>query len=722
MVSGAASLRPAPEKFLGRGSVPAIFKTVSWHVEMLVNGVSNGSIQLPGLQRPFVWPATKVRDLFDSMYRGYPVGELMFWDVPAHGETHSIAPNAQLSASHQIIDGQQRLTSLYAAMQGHPVRDEAYRQRRIMISFNPFSERFEVRTPALAKSVQWVEDISRCFASPVNATRGFIRRLESAGQTLDDEEEERLYSVFIRLSELKNYMFDVVHIQQEADKRLVADIFVRINSEGVRLKAADYILTWLSVFWPEGRESIEEFARNSRISPQRASEIAGKPVTWTPLNPFIAVENGHLVRAMVAIGQGRGRLQDAYAALQAKDTTSGLVNPDRQEAELRKLKVALPVVTDRVTWTEYIRAVETAGFRSAQNVTSNMNLVYSYVIFVLGRTRYGVALADLRNLIARWLFMAQLTARYTGSSESQIQKDMDRIATVRPGDAEGFTRLLNEIVESQLTPDFWRYSMPQQLITSGPGLSPHYQCYLAALNILDAPLFMLDSRVRDWMDPSRPAVKGTEGHHLFPRDYLAKVLGITDIKRINQAANFAPTDWSTNIAISNRAPAEYWPALAASRAPDKAWLDRQMYCHALPPGWETMDYEEFLATRRSLMSEVTRDAYYRLAGGDAQPIEPTATIVEPVEEPTLSDLVERGLLQPGDLLDPVDPEWEVDAVVSDDGTLVIDGTHEFDSLDEAARHLGVTNMSGFSFWALETGEELRPLGELASTGRPPSSS
>lgn len=697
----------------------AIFKTVSWQVDQLVNGVNTGSIQLPDLQRPFVWPATKVRDLFDSMYRGYPVGELMFWDVPAHGETRTIAKGAPLDASHQIIDGQQRLTSLYAAMQGHPVRDDAYRQRTIKISFNPFSEKFEVWTPAQAKSVQWVADISTCFASPLRATKAFIKRLEAAGQAPDDDEEERLLNVFMKLSELKNYQFDVVHIQKEADKRLVADIFVRINSEGVRLKAYDYILTWLSVFWPEGRDAVEDFARNSRITPQRASEITGTPVKWTALNPYIAVENGHLVRAMVAIGQGRGRLQDAYTALQAKDSTTGFVNAERHEAELNKLKAALPVVTDRVSWTEYVRAIQTAGFRSGQNVTSNMNIVYSYVIFLLGRTRYKVALDELRTLIARWLFMSQLTARYTGSSESQIQKDLDRIETIQSGDAASFIRVLDEIIAAQLTPDFWRYSMPQQLITSGPGLSPHYQCYLAALNILDAPMFMLDSRIRDWMDPSIPSVKGTEGHHLFPRDYLQKALGITDIKRINQVGNFAPTDWSTNIAILNKAPAEYWPPLVAARAKNQAWLDRQMYCHALPQGWEHMEYEDFLAARRSLMAEVTRDAYAKLSGGDIQPLEPAAATPEPVEEPTLNELVERQLLLPGDLLDPVDPEWVVDAVISEDGTLVIDGTHEFDSLDEAARHLNVSNMSGFEFWALEVGEELVPLPDLVAAGSRP---
>lgn len=697
----------------------AIFKTVSWQVDQLVNGVSTGQIQLPDLQRPFVWPGTKVRDLFDSMYRGYPVGELMFWDVAAEGETRGISTDAKLQASHQIIDGQQRLTSLYAAMKGHPVRDEAYRERKIVISFNPFSEKFEVRTPALAKSVQWVEDISTCFASPIAARKAFIKRYENAGHDLTEEEEENVELVFTRLTELKNYLFDVVHIQKDVEKKLVADVFVRINSEGVRLKAYDYILTWLSVFWPEGREKIEQFARDSRVTPQRASEIAGSPVTWTALNPYIAVETGHIVRTMVAVGQGRGRLQDAYAALQAKDKTTGQVDALRQETELDKLKAALPVVTNPTSWTEFVRAIRVAGFRSSANLTSNMNIIYSYVVFVLGRTRYGVELATLRTVVARWLFMAQLTSRYTGSGETQMQKDLDRISNIPKGDADAFVSLLDEIIRAQLTPDFWQYNMPQQLMTSGPALSPHYQCYLAALNVLDAKMFMLDARVVDWMDPSQPAVKGTEGHHLFPRAYQEKVLETTDIKRINQAANYAPTDWSTNIAISDDPPSVYWPKLVEARSTSPEWLRMQMYWHALPEGWEQMGYDEFLNARRLLMSRVTRDAYEVLSGATSTDSEDLVQELPRVmDEPSLAELLESGLLQPGDLLEPVDPDWEVDAIIDEDGTLLIDGLHQFDSLDEAVHSLEVTNMTGLNFWALEVPSGLLPLRDVVVSGRP----
>ncbi len=595
------------------------------------------------------------------------------------------------------------------------VRDEAYREKSITISFNPFAEEFDVCTPVLAGSVNWVEDISTVFDSPIKARRAFISRFKSSGQELTDDDELRVEEAFSRLDALRNYKFQVVHIQSDVEKRTVADIFVRINSEGVSLKAYDYILTWLSVFWPDGRETIEEFARNSRVTPDRASEIAGRRIDWTPKNPFLPVETGHVVRAMVAVGQNRAKLLDAYAALQAKDRVSGVVDPDRQAAELNLLQKALPIVTDRVNWTEFIRAVQTAGFRSNKGITSNMNLVYSSVVFMLGRTRYGVELQRLRTLVARWVFMSQMTSRYTGSGESQLQKDLDMFDSLADGDAKGFERLVNQTIRTALTDDYWTFNVPQLLITSSTALSPVYQCYLAALNILDAAMFMLRMKVRDWMDPALPALKGLEGHHLFPRAYQHKVLGTTDTKRINQVANFAPTDCDTNIAISDRPPAEYWPDLVAERGSDSEWLGKQHYWHALPGGGEHMEYDEFLEARRQKISTVIRDAFALISGGEAQlPTERVVVEDTALAEVPLSELLAAGILKPGDLLDPVDPDWQVDAVISEDGTIIIDGLHEFDTLDDAAGYLEVTNISGFEFWALERDGGVAPLTEVVA--------
>lgn len=698
----------------------AIFKTVSWQVDQLVSGVQQGSISLPDLQRPFVWPASKVRDLFDSMYRGYPVGTLMFWDVPEQDSTRSISGSTAISPTHQIVDGQQRLTSLYAAMKGLAVQDDNYHQKSIKIAFHPFTERFEVATAATARSAEWINDISAVFRAPYDTQEDFFDRLTDVGRELGRDEKRRLVAVFGALESLRQYRFEVVHIQKEVDKRLVADIFVRINSEGMNLKAYDYILTWLSVFWPEGREQIEEFARASRMSPERASEIYEQRVDWTPKNHYMDVETGHIVRAMVAVGQNRAKLIDAYANLQAKDRATGQVDSEKQERELEKLRQALPIVTNKVNWTEFIRSIQIAGFRSHAGITSNMNVVASYVLFLLGRTRYGVELTRLRTLIARWFFMSQLSGRYTGSSESQIQKDLDMFAEIQHGDADGFARLVDRTIGITLTSDFWEYVVPQSLVSSSYKLSPVYQCYLAALNLLDADMFMLRMKVREWMDPSLPSVKGLEGHHLVPRNYQESVLDITDTKRINQVANFAPTDWHTNLLISDRAPADYWPELVRVRdgEVDREWMAKQCYWHALPEQWHLLSYDEFLEQRRKLIATVTRDAFERLAGNVQDT--PASPADEPLEsntfEVSLSSMLDEGYLVAGDQLDPIDPGWVVDAVITEDGTIQIDGIHEFDSFDEAARFLEVTNVSGFEFWALERDGGLAPLEEVVASG------
>lgn len=681
-----------------------VFKPVGWKVQGLVDSVESGVVQLPDLQRPFVWPKSKIRDLLDSMYRGYPVGELMFWNVSQEDSSRTISGANGRIGSHQIIDGQQRLTSLYAVFKGASVRDADYNNKTMSIAFNPLTEKFEVTNTAIEKSVDWISNVSDFFGNPFKVRKSYKKRYEEVRGELGEDDEELIEERLGRLESLRNYEFTVVEIQPTADKKVVADIFVRINSEGMSLKASDFILTWLSVFWPEGRERLEDFARNSRLTPLRASEIVGYRVNWTPINNFLAVDPGQLVRVLVAVGQNRAKLGDAYNALQAKDRSTGFVVADRQEAELAKLRAALPVVLKELHWTEFIRCLAVAGFKSRKMVTSDMNILSSYALWILGRTRFGVDLAVLRNLMARWIFMSQLSGRYTGSAETQLQKDLDRLTAINGNVAADYISTLETVISSELSDDFWSLRMPDSLITSSAALSPAYQTYLAALNILDADMFMLDNKVQQWMDPSLPAPKGTEGHHLNPRKYLENVVGVKDLKKINQVANFAPTDWSTNIWISDREPAEYWPALVSDRGFEGDRLCQQKFWHALPEDWQSMGYDEFLQERRILMAQVTQAGYERLRAGQsvAFPIN-TITQVATRTESNVGDLIEAGVLSAGEFLSPEDESIRMRAEVTDDGVVVIDG-HEFSTLDAAAHHAGADNVAGADFWQLESGD------------------
>ncbi|MFE5644187.1 DUF262 domain-containing protein [Rhodococcus sp. NPDC056516] len=689
-----------------------LFKPVGWNVQSLVDSVHSGVIQLPDLQRPFVWPKAKIRDLLDSMYRGYPVGEIMFWNVSQEDTSRAISGSTERSGSHQIIDGQQRLTSLYSVFKGQPVRNAEYKEQRMLIAFNPFTEKFEVTNTAIERSADWIPNISAFFDNPFKVKRAFKRRYEDARGEIDEELEELIEDRLGQLDNLRSYEFTVVEIQSHADKKVVADIFVRINSEGVSLKSSDFILTWLSVFWPNGREQLEQFARNSRLTPQRASEIAEAPVRWTPINNYLAVDAGQLVRVLVAVGQNRAKLGDAYNALQAKDRHTGFIDGARQEIELNKLRTALPLVIKEIHWTEFIRCLAVAGFKSRKMITSDMNVLSSYALWILGRTRFGVDLTVLRNLMARWLFMSQLSGRYTGSAETQLQKDLDRLSALESTDSRHFINTLESVINAELSEDFWTLRMPDALISSSAALSPTYQTYLASLNILDADMFMLNNKIQQWMDPALPAEKGSEGHHLNPRKYLQNSLGIMDLKKINQVANFAPTDWSTNIAISDRRPGEYWPALVEERGFAGKSLKDQMFWHALPDRWEHMEYDEFLRKRRTLMAEVTRAGYEKLlAGQSPSAIYETPTAASPFATPEISDLIDTGILAVGDVLSPIDESLRIRAEITESSTALVEG-HEFTTLDSAAHHAGADNMSGLDFWQRESADGLTPLSSV----------
>lgn len=691
-----------------------LFKPVPWTVQNLVAAVQSGALRLPDIQRPFVWEKVKVRDLVDSIYRGYPVGELMFWNTPGDDDTKSIgtAPKTH-AATAKIVDGQQRLTSLYVVMTGEPVVDDDYRRERIRIAFNPFTERFEVTSAALEKSPEWIPDIAAVYASPLKARKEFLKRYAKA-QNLDESTEERLEEVFAKLHGLRDFSFTVVELQPTVDREKVAEIFVRINSEGVNLTQADFILTWLSVFWDEGRDELEDFARNSRLTADTVTELTGVKTSWTPKNHYIAADPGKMLRVIVAVGQNRGRLRNAYNALRGRDPRTAAVIPEHQARELESIKRAQAHALNPNNWDDFLRVLGRAGFRSKKMITSDNTVLYTYALWLIGLTRYKVDRTTLRDLMARWFFMSQTTGRYTNSPETRIEEDLARFNDLGNGDAASFASTLNQVIDTVLTSDFWSIRLPDDFVTSSTSASPAYQAYLAALNILDADLFALNGKVRDWMDPSAATAKDVEGHHLFPKGYL-KSVGITEVKRVNQVANFAPTDWVTNNLISDRAPADYWPELATSRNLTDATLDNQRFWHALPQDWQNLAYEEFLNARRTLMAEVTRAGFQRLSDPSYHPqvegATPTAgDEVAPVET-TLTDLIVAGLLRAGDLLVPADTEKTTIAEITDEGQISFDD-HACDSPGRAARADGDEHTDGWDYWTLGDTDPPRSLRDL----------
>lgn len=580
------------------------FKKVDYDLDSLLKYIEIGDIGLPDIQRPFVWSNAKVRDLFDSMYRGFPVGYFLFWENGnTQGAKHIGVSHKQRSApARLIVDGQQRLTSLYAVFKGKPVLDDEFKERRIEVSFRPRDGKFEVTDAATRNDPEWIDSISDIWTSGSSSRKlvnDFIATL-SAKVELTDADEEQISLNLDRLFDVQKYPFTALEIAPSVTEEQVADIFVRINSEGVKLKQADFILTLLSVFWDEGRHALELFCMKARQAP-----INGGPPS--PFNHHIFPDPDQLLRVSVALGFNRGRLKSVYQVLRGKDMETDTFSAERREAQFEKLDAAQAHVLDLTNWHQFISALIGAGYRSSSLVSSQNALLYAYAFYLIGRTRFGVPECDLQKLIGRWFFFSSLTGRYTSSPETILDGDLNKLLEVK--DPVGFHSMLDGLMANELTNDYWSTTLPANMDSSS-ARNPELFAYIAAQNRLGAPVLFSHKKVGDLLDPAiKSKKKALERHHLFPRKYLER-LGITDRKQINQVANYELLEWPDNIDISDDPPSEYVPGIRDRYTPEQWAAMEEM--HALPAGWEAMKYEDFLPARRTLMAQIIRRGYESL--------------------------------------------------------------------------------------------------------------
>ena len=586
-----------------------VFKAASYSLSGLLDRIGNGDIALPDIQRPFVWPNSRVRDLFDSMYKGFPVGYLLFWSTGADAGAKQIGVETKQAApSLLIVDGQQRLTSLYAVITGATIVKKDYTKGRIQIAFRPKDCKFEVADAAIMNDPEFIDDIAKVYEDD---WWGFVNRFlstleEHRGVSLDDDEKNLIVGNIDRLKDIQNYPFQAIELDREVNEEHVAEVFVRINSEGVQLNSADFILTLMSVFWEKGRRELEEFSRAAKTPTTAAA---------SPFNHFIAPAPDQMLRTAVGLAFKRGRLRYVYSILRGKDLETGEFSPERRDAQFEQLREAHESTLNLTNWHEYLKCLQQAGFRSGRMISSETAVIYVYIFWLLGRHQYNVDQRRLREVIARWWFMAHTTGRYTSSPETQLESDFNRLSDIADGDADEFCQALDRIVTDTFTNDYWEITLPNRLDTSS-AKSPPLSAYWAALNLLDAEMLFSELKVSSMLDPLVTPVKDMERHHLFPKAHLAR-LGITDYKSVSAIANMAFVDWTQNSEISDQDPQQYWSQMTVGMDPER--LKRQTRLHALPVGWEQLGYTEFCDKRRKLIADVIREGFSRLL--DGQPIQ-----------------------------------------------------------------------------------------------------
>ena len=587
-----------------QGISQTLYKQGSATVGQLVSEIELGTLALPDIQRPFVWKNTKVRDLLDSIYRGYPFGYILTWQSLSDAGARQIGTGDKGTAVPHalVIDGQQRLTSLFAVMTGKKVLDKNFKGRRIRIAFHPLSATFAVADAAVQSNPEWLPDISELFTHSMGAlaiVREYLAQLEASREVLPVQVSAVEHNIE-RLVNIKNTPLSVLEIGNDANEEQVAEVFVRINSRGQNLKQADFILTLLAVFWQEGREGLEKFARQCR---QPSDD--GTP---SPFNHQLRPGADDMIRVVVAAGHRRARLSAAYQVLRGKDPELGRITEEARVKNLRILEQAQNEALEPGNWHEFLKMIAAAGYRHSKQIHSMNTALYAYSLFLIGRRQFGVPLQELRYLIGRWFMMSVLTGRYVGgSSESMMEEDLARLRGLEMGGAEEFQSVLEGAMAAELTNDFWKVTLPSRLESSSQRtIAP----FFAAQCVLGANALFSTLPVAHLLAPDIASTKeGLEVHHLFPKAWL-KSNGFTDVREYNQVANLALLEWDDNVHVGGRAPEDYGPELE-DRVPENEIAEiRRM--HALPEDWWDMPYPEFLAERRRLISRVLRDAFKRL--------------------------------------------------------------------------------------------------------------
>ena len=575
-----------------------LFKEVNYNLTTLIQQIDLGVIGLPDIQRPFVWKDTKVRDLFDSMYKGYPVGYFLFWANANIEGTKGIGTSTkQKHPTLLIVDGQQRLTSLYAVVKGQEVIRENYEKANIVIAFNPLEEKFEIPDASIKRNPRYFQNISELWqddADLFEITDQFIDRLKLSVEISADE-IKKIRKAFNNLTNLEGYPFSALELSAEIDEEQVADVFVRINSQGKKLNQADFILTLMSVFWEDGRRDLEEFCRLCRV-PSKDSA--------SPFNYLIDPNPDQMLRVSVGLAFRRARLQYVYSILRGKDLETGDFSIERREKQFQNLQTAQSKVLNIVNWHEFIKSIKQAGFTRNDYISSDNNLLYTYIFFLIGREDIKMDLYELKKLIAKWFFMCSITGRYTGSPETAMESDLAKLRGI--DSPEQFKKILNDIIEGQLTNDFWSLTLPLDLATSS-STSPSLYAYYAAQYIIGANGLFSKLKISDLLQEGLRSKKSAlERHHLFPKAWLERN-GVSDQTQRNQIANYALLEWNDNINISDTEPSKYLPNyLSRLTNEDKV---KMYYWHALSENWEQMDYFDFLIDRRKRIAQVVNDAY-----------------------------------------------------------------------------------------------------------------
>ena len=586
-------------------------------IETLLTWVKSGEIAIPEIQRPFVWEATKVRNLLDSLYQGYPVGYLIAWRNP----TVRLKDGTPSAGKRILIDGQQRVTALMAALLGREVLTKDYETVRIRIAFHPQEERFEVSNPAIRKDVTWIEDIAEVFSPDASVTE----LTDTYAEKNPTADRRRVSRVLEKLRKIINNHVGVIELADDLDIETVTEIFIRVNSAGTELSQADFAMSKIAVNEKYGgnllRKAIDYFCHLS-VAPEFFSRIEKGDKTFAaseflPQMRWLKDVNDDIydptytdmLRVAFTSEFGRGKLQDLVALLSGRNFETKQFEEVIAEDSFARLKKGILAFINKTHFDRITMIMRSAGFVTSGLIGGSNAVNFAYILYLRGRAE-GMPAADLERLVRRWYAMSILRGRYTSSPETAFDLDIRQVA------ARGLAAYCDAVIEAELPESFWTGMLPQLMDTSS-AQSPYFLAYQAAqVKLGDKGFLSRDITVRDLL------LNRSDVHHVYPRNYLKKQ-GLSR-GRYNQIANFVLAQSEINIAIGDKPPEQYFKVLVGQCTGgvkkyggitdlDELRANLRMSC--LPESLLDGDiptYDDFLKARRTLMAQKIRSWFQAL--------------------------------------------------------------------------------------------------------------
>lgn len=591
------------------------YKITQYSVSSILGYVENSQIAIPEIQRPFVWKGEEVRALIDSLYEGYPIGYLIVWQ----NSQVRVRNFGKGGTKKILIDGQQRVTALMAALLGKEVLDEQYQSHRIRIAFNPLAgkgeERFAVCDTKHEEDSRWIPDISIFFRRDFSF-RQFEKEYKEANP---DEDFTPLEESVDTLKEIVKHQVGVIELSFLLDIDVVSEIFIRINLQGKPLNQEDFVMSKISVNEQYGgdyiRNCIDYFCHLLRepsfyqVLQQNETEFFnseyGKALTWcqNEEQSLYIPSYADVLKVVLISYFGKTRIGDLVHLLSGRDGEKKIfskkeISKKVSEEAFEKLGAGVKAFVCEENFQGFQKALKKAGYSCSRLLYSQSVLNYCYAMYLL-MYRQGIGEKERESLLTKWITMAMITGHYQSGGESTVQKDYAN------AQEEGFASYLAQIEELKLTDEFYNNILPEKFTSTTARTAP-FLAYVATQCARGVHSLYSDVTIEELYKNK------TESYQILPKAYLAKC-GYKTREIYGQVANLTYISKETKDIIRKKSPVDYKEDLEKAIGIEKICtsLKENGLAETIFTANET-DVIQILADRRRQMASEIRDFYKTL--------------------------------------------------------------------------------------------------------------